>query len=117
LQLHQSIIPAITSLAQLDDVAPLMSMHTTRQKASIDEAWGARHLSNPCTQTSQTITQYLPIVETIVYQQGQIPSVGAGGLKPATLAPFGWNYKPPEKHYWLIFYERKILFRLKKQAE
>jgi hypothetical protein len=31
--------------------------------------------------------------------------------------PFGWNYKPAEKQCWLIFYERKILFRLKKQAE
>jgi hypothetical protein len=27
---------------------------------------------------------------------------------------FGWNYKPAEKHCWLIFYERKILFWLKK---
>jgi hypothetical protein len=35
----------------------------------------------------------------------------------ATSAPFGWNYKPVEKHCWLIFCERKILFRLKKQAE
>jgi hypothetical protein len=34
-----------------------------------------------------------------------------------TLGPFGWNYKPAEKHCWLIFCERKILFRLKKQAE
>jgi hypothetical protein len=34
------------------------------------------------------------------------------------LAPFGWNYKSAEKHCWLIFCERKILFRLKKkQAE
>jgi hypothetical protein len=33
------------------------------------------------------------------------------------MGPFGWNYKPAEKHCWLIFYERKILFRLKKQAE
>jgi hypothetical protein len=33
------------------------------------------------------------------------------------LAPFGWNYKPAEKHCWLIFCERKILFRLKKQTE
>jgi hypothetical protein len=31
-----------------------------------------------------------------------------------TLGPFGWNYKPAEKHCWLIFCERKILFRLKK---
>jgi hypothetical protein len=29
-------------------------------------------------------------------------------------APFGWNYKPAEKHRLLIFCERKILFRLKK---
>jgi hypothetical protein len=28
--------------------------------------------------------------------------------------PFGWNYKPVKKHCWLIFYKRKILFRLKK---
>jgi hypothetical protein len=27
--------------------------------------------------------------------------------------PFGWNYKPAEKHCWLIFFERKILFQLK----
>jgi hypothetical protein len=33
------------------------------------------------------------------------------------MAPFGWNYKPAEKHCWLIFCERKILFRLKKQAK
>jgi hypothetical protein len=35
----------------------------------------------------------------------------------STMRSFGWNYKPAEKHCWLIFYERKILFRLKKQAE
>jgi hypothetical protein len=35
----------------------------------------------------------------------------------ATEGPFGWNYKPAEKHCWLIFCDRKILFRLKKQAE
>jgi hypothetical protein len=35
----------------------------------------------------------------------------------AALAPFGWNYKPAEKHCWLIFCERKIMFWLKKQAE
>jgi hypothetical protein len=34
-----------------------------------------------------------------------------------TMGPFGWNYKPAEKHCWLIFCERKILFRLKKQVE
>jgi hypothetical protein len=33
------------------------------------------------------------------------------------LEPFGWNYKLAEKYCWLIFYERKILFRLKKQAK
>jgi hypothetical protein len=33
------------------------------------------------------------------------------------MGPFGWNYKPAEKHCWLIFCERKILFWLKKQAE
>jgi hypothetical protein len=31
------------------------------------------------------------------------------------LGPFGWNYKPAEKHCWLIFCERKILFQLKKK--
>jgi hypothetical protein len=31
--------------------------------------------------------------------------------------PFGWNYKPAEKHCWLIFCERKIIFQLKKQTE
>jgi hypothetical protein len=33
------------------------------------------------------------------------------------LAPFGCADKPAEKHCWLIYYERKTLFRLKKQAE
>jgi hypothetical protein len=33
------------------------------------------------------------------------------------MAPFGCADKPDEKHYWLICCERKILFRLKKQAE
>jgi hypothetical protein len=31
--------------------------------------------------------------------------------------PFGCAGKLAEKHRWLICYERKILFRLKKQAE
>jgi hypothetical protein len=31
--------------------------------------------------------------------------------------PFGCADKPAEKHCWLICCERKILFRLKKQAE
>jgi hypothetical protein len=35
----------------------------------------------------------------------------------ATLEPFGCADKPAEKHCWLICCERKILFRLKKQAE
>jgi hypothetical protein len=40
------------------------------------------------------------------------------GIYTPSLEPFGWNYKPAEKHCWLIFCERKILFRLKKkQAE
>jgi hypothetical protein len=34
-----------------------------------------------------------------------------------SMAPFGWADKPAEKHYWLICCERKILFRLKKQAK
>jgi hypothetical protein len=38
-------------------------------------------------------------------------------VRGQALEPFGWNYKPAEKHCWLIFCERKILFRLKKQAE
>jgi hypothetical protein len=33
------------------------------------------------------------------------------------MEPFGYADKPAEKYYWLICYERKILFRLKKQAE
>jgi hypothetical protein len=33
------------------------------------------------------------------------------------MAPFGCADKPAEKHGWLICCERKILFRLKKQAE
>jgi hypothetical protein len=33
------------------------------------------------------------------------------------MAPFGWADKPAEKHCWLIYCERKILFQLKKQAE
>jgi hypothetical protein len=31
--------------------------------------------------------------------------------------PFGWANKPAEKHCLLIYYERKRLFWLKKQAE
>jgi hypothetical protein len=34
-----------------------------------------------------------------------------------TLTLFGCADKPAEKHCWLICCERKILFRLKKQAE
>jgi hypothetical protein len=34
-----------------------------------------------------------------------------------TKAPFGYADKPAEKHCWLICCERKILFRLKEQAE
>jgi hypothetical protein len=33
------------------------------------------------------------------------------------MALFGWADKPAEKHCWLICCEKKILFRLKKQAE
>jgi hypothetical protein len=33
------------------------------------------------------------------------------------LGPFGCADKPAEKHCWLICCERKILFRLQKQAE
>jgi hypothetical protein len=33
------------------------------------------------------------------------------------MAPFGCADKPAEKHCWLICCERKILFRLKKQAK
>jgi hypothetical protein len=33
------------------------------------------------------------------------------------MKPFGCADKPTEKHCWLICYERKILFRLKKPAE
>jgi hypothetical protein len=46
---------------------------------------------------------------------GGTASVQSCGL--LTMGPFGWNYKPVEKYCWLIFCERKILFRLKKQAE
>jgi hypothetical protein len=35
----------------------------------------------------------------------------------ANFGPFGCADKPAEKHSWLICCERKILFRLKKQAE
>jgi hypothetical protein len=38
-------------------------------------------------------------------------------LRGKISAPFGCNYKPAEKYCWLIFYERKILFWLKKPAE
>jgi hypothetical protein len=33
------------------------------------------------------------------------------------MTPFGWADKPAEKHCWLICYERKILFRLKKKLK
>jgi hypothetical protein len=42
---------------------------------------------------------------------------GSGEIHQQQTGPFGWNYKPAEKHCWLIFCERKILFRLKKQAK
>jgi hypothetical protein len=35
----------------------------------------------------------------------------------ACIGPFGCADKPAEKHCWLICCERKILFRLKIQAE
>jgi len=34
-----------------------------------------------------------------------------------TMAPFDSADKPAEKHCWLICYERKTFFRLKKQAK
>jgi hypothetical protein len=27
-----------------------------------------------------------------------------------TMGPFGWNYKPAEKHCWLIFLREKYCF-------
>jgi hypothetical protein len=38
-------------------------------------------------------------------------------LQDESLALFDCADKPAEKHLWLIYCERKILFRLKKQAE
>jgi hypothetical protein len=43
--------------------------------------------------------------------------VAINELGHPVMGSFGWNYKPAEKHCWLIFCERKILFQLKKQAE
>jgi hypothetical protein len=40
-----------------------------------------------------------------------------GTTKWELLALFGCADKPTKKHCWLICCERKILFRLKKQAE
>jgi hypothetical protein len=40
-----------------------------------------------------------------------------GSVFAAILSPFGCADKPAEKYCWLICCERKILFRLKKQAE
>jgi hypothetical protein len=39
-----------------------------------------------------------------------------GQTKPAASAPFGWNYKPAEKHCWLIFF-RENTIPAEKQAE
>jgi hypothetical protein len=39
------------------------------------------------------------------------------GASASVKRPFGRADKPAEKYYWLICYERKILFRLKKQTE
>jgi hypothetical protein len=61
-------------------------------------------------QTSDTIGY--KVLSTKQGLRQSLPSV-----QHFTKEPFGWNYKPAEKHCWLIFYERKILFRLKKQAE
>jgi hypothetical protein len=54
--------------------------------------------------------------QIIIYRYMQNKSIHNVGHK-LNDSPIGWNYKPAEKHYWLIFCERKILFRLKKQAE
>jgi hypothetical protein len=53
------------------------------------------------------------------YYQWKLKRVEAQGIVKYVVRwePFGWNYKPAEKHCWLIFCERKILFRLKKQVE
>jgi hypothetical protein len=61
-----------------------------------------------------------PRISALPSAAGRVASRADGvgvGIKQHVLAPFGWNYKPAEKHGWLIFGERKILFRLKKQAE
>jgi hypothetical protein len=34
-----------------------------------------------------------------------------------SLAPFGCADKPAKKHHWLIYWKRKMLFRLKNPAE
>jgi hypothetical protein len=59
----------------------------------------------------------LDIIEKII-KKSLLDSKGQTNFASGpSLEPFGWNYKPAEKHCWLIFCERKILFRLKKQAE
>jgi hypothetical protein len=55
----------------------------------------------------------------LISSSEQSPNLGFGTetFSHDMPAPFGWNYNPAEKHCWLIFRERKILFWLKKQAE
>jgi hypothetical protein len=64
-----------------------------------------------CLAEAQTIFSILVITTPQMNGQGT-HTVGSGLLEP-----FGCADKSAEKYCWLICCERKILFRLKKQAE
>jgi hypothetical protein len=57
---------------------------------------------------------YQPMEQRLAWDQR---SHGGKSNEASEIGPFGYADKPAEKHCWLICCERKILFRLKKQAE
>jgi hypothetical protein len=54
-----------------------------------------------------------PVLSTPVL----LDSPASATTQRAAKVPFGWADKQAEKYCWLIYFERKILFYLKKQAE
>jgi hypothetical protein len=62
----------------------------------------------------------VPRVETVRGSIHKLPlwmMAGVNHRQDQLIEPFGCADKPAEKHCWMICYERKILFHLKKQAE
>jgi hypothetical protein len=59
----------------------------------------------PC--CTHTTAQYVQCTTTLLWM---LHACMHANKYVRSMAPFGWNYKPAEKHCWLIFCERKILF-------